>query len=184
MDTLFLKRMALASSVLLCAFCSSAREIQNQTFQLENVYQPSANNNKLCLLPEGDDGDVALDECSKQANLNGLFILVKSSGEYYTIRPATNSELCLRTFAGSQNVKLDNCAENNSMPANYSSMRDWALTKIGGLYNLQNRYKSDTGSLFSCLSVLNSSDSIGVGECAISGVNTDYNNMRLWQLVY
>lgn len=183
MRTLLFRKLAVAASFFLFTCYCTANETLNHTFQLQSFYQPTASDNKLCLMTSGGSGEVTLSACSKQPKPDGLLIMIKSSNDYYTIRPANNSALCLRTFAGTQRVKLDNCQENNETLASYSSMRYWIVTKPGDFYILENKYKNDSGSLFSCLSVLSNGESVGVGECSISGSDTDYNNRRIWQLI-
>lgn len=183
MRSLLFNRMAFAVFISLCSSYSFANEEINAPFQLQNVYQSKESSVKRCLVSRGDEGEVAMAACNNQPDAGGLYVLVKGADDYYTIRPVNNSEQCLRTFAGEQTVKMDHCAENRNTAANYSSMRYWKLIKIDGVYNLENKYKSDIGSIYSCFSVPVSGDNVGVGECVISGGSVEYNNMRLWRLI-
>jgi len=183
MRSLVNKRIAFTTFIFMFSICSSANETKNAPFRLQSAYQPTGSSEKSCLVAKGNEGNVAIAPCGREAKPDGLYILMKSVDDYYTIRPANNSEQCLRTFAGDQKIKLAPCAEDRDTPANYSSMRDWRLIKIDGMYNLENKYKSDIGSIYSCISVTGSDDSVAVGECSIAGGSAEYNNMRLWRRV-
>lgn len=184
MRSLLFNGMVPTALIILFSSCSFANLSKNTPVQLQNFYQSKADSDKRCLVTKGNDGEVALAKCGKQADASGLYLLEKSEGEYYTIHPVNNAEQCLRTFAGNQNVKIDACKENSATPANYPSMRYWKLIKTGELYNLENKYKYDIGSIYSCFSVAEHGDSVGVGECSITGSSPDFNNMRMWQLKY